>query len=678
LAEAYVNLGIEISLRGNYTSAIQFFNKALQAAQKTTYLPGQALAYKSLGVIYRRLGNKTQALEFYQKSLRISTTQQDTLGMASCYNNMANIYRSLGLYMKAIQFLHTSINLKKAVGYARGVANSYDSLGSLYESQQNYTKAMAYYQRSLKTMQKVGSKRDLAIICMNIGSLYEKTGNLIEATRLLNKASSLAKQTSSTHLYSETLYRSGLLALSQKQYAQASKFLQKSLTLKKTLKERKGIAENKIALAKLAHIQKKYALGLNYSTEALEAGLQIKTPLVIKEAAESLAKIHEAQGNYKKAYQYQLLFKKMADSLYNAEIAKKTTLLETNYRFEKEKDSIKLTQLRERMRFESDTKRRQSNQKATYVGLGLVSLLLLMFVLFCIDKKRNNHKLNLVNTTLKEHSHEIMSQRDAIEKQNGVLKHANYQINQSILAAKIIQEAILPKEEKMSTIFADYFVLNRPRDVVSGDFYWVDKVNQQTILILADCTGHGVPGAFMCMISYTLLNQIVKLQQITAPAQILEHLRTELSLALESDHSKHPGGLDASVVNLNPRSIKDTQVTFAGAKLRLWYTTPAHNTLETLPASRISIGMVYKKQHTFKTEQVVLPVESMLYMSSDGYVDQNNKADKRFGSQALKELLYQHWQKPLQHQRSILEKRLDQYMQNEKQRDDILVLGIKL
>ncbi|OJJ23412.1 hypothetical protein BKI52_03365 [marine bacterium AO1-C] len=678
LAEAYANTAIEVSIKGDYPSAIELFNKTLKEARKANHLSGQAIAYKGLGVMHRRLGNKALSLQHYQKSLDIYISQKDTLGMASCYNNMANVYRSQGFYLKAIKFLQISIKLKKAIGYQRGVANSFDSLGSLYESQHNYLKAMEYYQRSLNIMKKVGSKRDLTVIYMNIGSLYEKTGHPLKATRLLDQALNLAKKLPSKHLYSETLYKSGLLALSQKQYPEAKQFFKKSLAVKINLKEETGIAENKIALARLAYIQKQYKLGLDYLTEAMNIGLNTQAPVVIKDAAKNLAKIHESQGSYKKAYQYHLLFKKMADSLYNTGIAKKTALLEANYQFEKEKDSIKLARVQERILFEADKKRRKSNQKATYIGLGLVSLLLLMFVIFYFDKQRSNRKLNRVNTSLQEQSHEIITQRDAIEKQNNVLKHANHQISQSILAAKMIQEAILPKPHKMDALFTDHFVLNRPRDVVSGDFYWVDQVNQQTVLILADCTGHGVPGAFMCMISYALFNQIIKLQQITNPAQILEHLRKELEQALESDNSQHHGGLDASVVNLQPSSATETNVTFAGAKLRLWYATHDDGKLATLPASRISIGMEYKKQHAFKTEQTTLPNGSMLFMSSDGYIDQNNAHDKRLGSQAFQSLLCKNWQKPLDSQRAILEQHLGEHMQNEKQRDDILVLGIKL
>ncbi|WP_157558662.1 SpoIIE family protein phosphatase [Microscilla marina] len=289
-----------------------------------------------------------------------------------------------------------------------------------------------------------------------------------------------------------------------------------------------------------------------------------------------------------------------------------------------------------------------------------------------------NKELLQQSEELQQQSEEIMAQRDAIEESHKTLNERNYQITQSIKSAETIQAAILPFADRLQALIGEHFVIFRPRDVVSGDFYYIEQVGNVTIAAAIDCTGHGVPGAFMSLIGYALLNDIIYAQQKTNPAQILETLRQELRNALKQEQTGKQHGMDVAMVTIEPQNNTSIQVHFAGAKRPLWYTTPEDDKIQVIKGSNVSIGIDYVEGRAITSQQLLLEKGSILYLSSDGFADQNNQDRKKFGTRSLKTLLAQNKSLALPQQQSLLEQALDEFMQGTEQRDDILLIGIKL
>lgn len=288
-------------------------------------------------------------------------------------------------------------------------------------------------------------------------------------------------------------------------------------------------------------------------------------------------------------------------------------------------------------------------------------------------------EIQMQNEELVQKSEEITAQHQAIEAKNKLLTEKNYHIQQSIRAAQTIQEAILPFEHRMQQAFGnDYFVMYKPKDVVSGDFYWLGKVGRKTLLGVVDCTGHGVPGAFMSMIGFTLLNEIINTQQVDTPAAILEQLRRDIRYVLKQDETGSRNGMDAVFVSLEPRQNQSTKVTFAGAKRPLWYIIPRGTALEAIKGSSVSIGVIYRNPRTIENHIIQCPVGSLLYLSTDGFVDQNSATTKRFGTTNLQTFLYDVHRLPLAKQKEVLEAKMTEFMAGTEQRDDILLMGIKI
>lgn len=288
-----------------------------------------------------------------------------------------------------------------------------------------------------------------------------------------------------------------------------------------------------------------------------------------------------------------------------------------------------------------------------------------------------NEELQVMNEELHQSQEELASQRDFLDTQNTKLNFQQKKIQSSIKSAQSIQQAMLPYQEKLDALLKDYFILNRPKDVVSGDFYWLNKIEDTILFIVADCTGHGVSGAFMTLIGSNLLDKIIRIRKITDPAQILTLLHEEIHILLRQEETNNHSGMDAVVISLKQKA-EDYKLTFSGAKNELWYFTPDNDEIKILKGTRKSIGGYQNTNKAFENTVVTLPKNSLLYTGSDGLQDQNNEKRISFGKERLKHLIIGIKDLNLREQKDQIEQTLNNYMQNTEQRDDILCIGFRV
>ena len=285
-----------------------------------------------------------------------------------------------------------------------------------------------------------------------------------------------------------------------------------------------------------------------------------------------------------------------------------------------------------------------------------------------------NQEIVTQNEELQQQQEEIMSQRDFIQERNARLSEINLQVKSSINAAKAIQNAILPLQEKIETLFSDHFILYRPKDIVSGDFYWVEELGNKTIVAAFDCTGHGVPGAFMSLVGNTQIDKIVRIAKISDPAEILTHLHTEVRNFLRQDDTDNEHGMDASLAVVEKLENRQVKITFCGAKRPLYYLEKGEN-LQVIKGDRKSIGGRQNKEKPFTNKEIILAEGSSIYLGSDGLEDQNDVARKKIGSIQLFNFLSEIKELPMNEQKQHLDKFLDRHMEDTVQRDDMLLLG---
>lgn len=287
------------------------------------------------------------------------------------------------------------------------------------------------------------------------------------------------------------------------------------------------------------------------------------------------------------------------------------------------------------------------------------------------------------NQELRQQQEEIIAQRDLIYSQNTNLERQNQKISAGIKASLTIQKGILPNAFQLEAWLQEYFVFYQPKDIVSGDLYWFAgwiKPNGNFVKVLAaiDCTGHGVQGALTSMIARTLFDEVVLLKQQENPAKILEevHMKVETIFNKEQNNVIETGMDVAICVCTHNTKQNHVKVNFAGAKRPLYYVLPNERQTHIVQGSRKSIGGRQKK--VYDNHLLELPANTMLYLCSDGYADQNNAQRESFGLGNFEQLLAEIASQSCENQLDTLSKKLNTFMDNTEQRDDILVWGVRL
>jgi ligand-binding sensor domain-containing protein/serine phosphatase RsbU (regulator of sigma subunit) len=264
---------------------------------------------------------------------------------------------------------------------------------------------------------------------------------------------------------------------------------------------------------------------------------------------------------------------------------------------------------------------------------------------------------------------------EEIAKTQEKLAAQNTKVMDSIRYGETIQKAMLPQQKEFQEHWQDSFIIYKPKDVVSGDFYWFSKVIDSKFLAIVDCTGHGVPGAFMSMIGMSLLHEAINQQQIHAPMKVLEYLHHEIRSALKQDETTNRDGMDICLCKVTALN-QQFRITFGSAKRPLFYTE--NGELKELRGSRKNIGGRSKEESHFEEIEIILTKGEMLYLSTDGFADQSNMQRDKFSVVNLKNMFQQYAKENCQTQQKLFTQALQEHQQSAEQRDDITLIGVRL
>lgn len=281
-----------------------------------------------------------------------------------------------------------------------------------------------------------------------------------------------------------------------------------------------------------------------------------------------------------------------------------------------------------------------------------------------------------INEQLEQRKEELQINLEVISDLNKRLRHQNKAITDSINYARRIQDAILPTDENIRKVLSDYFILFRPCNIVSGDFYWVHSSESCEVIAAVDCTGHGVPGGFMSMLGYSLLNEIVLNSIILSANDILNKLKARLKESLRQEHivDQQIDGLDIALCLLN-RATNTIQ--FSGAYMPL--SVVRNNDLIHIKGDKMPIGRYVKEIPSFTNHEIAIHEGDSYYLYSDGYQDQlGGDENRRFLTGNFKKLLIDIYPLPFSEQKRILESTIDEWKGHNEQTDDIMVIGFRL
>jgi serine phosphatase RsbU (regulator of sigma subunit) len=319
-----------------------------------------------------------------------------------------------------------------------------------------------------------------------------------------------------------------------------------------------------------------------------------------------------------------------------------------------------------------------------FLGFISISVFLILLARANNNKKKANEKLNLTNE-------ELNSTLGIVNLQKKQIETAHEEITASINYAQYIQSSILPKAEQLELSLGDHFILHKPVEIVSGDFYWTAEKDHKTIIVAADCTGHGVPGAFMSMLGITLLNEIVNKESVCYPADILNHLRKEVtdSLKQKGDRWEQKDGMDISLCTIDRKKMK---LQFAGAINPLYVirencpeniglvhdeSTDRVRLIE-IKGDPMPIGIV-DDMDSFSCHEIDICKGDRFYLFSDGFPDQFGGPDhKKFSYKRFREHLIKTKSDSMADQKLKLETVFNEWIGSNSQTDDILVIGFRI
>jgi serine phosphatase RsbU (regulator of sigma subunit) len=619
-ASALVNTGVIYSSSGDVEKALIYYNKSLRLHDEINYQKDKAATLNNIGYIYKMNGNIPLSLATYHKSLRFYEEMEDSLGMAFSYNNIGNIHNQQGDNKLALLFHDKSLELRTIKNNLQGMAMSYNNIGNVRQDLGELDKALGYFKKSLTIYESSGDKSGEAASHINLGGIYH---NL-------------------------------------KQFELALDHFDKSLLLREELGEKRGITISCTSLGDVYLSMGQFSKAHKFAIRALDIAREIGFPNEIKSAAKLLYGVYKAEGRGMKALEMHELFILMRDSINNENTQNATVQLEAKYDYSKQK-ALDDKEYEKQISLAAAQKQKQ---RVISISISTGSGLLILFLIFVYQRLRITKKQKIV-----------------IEEQKALVDIKNTEILDSITYAKRIQDAMLPNMDLVKSYLPNSFILYKPKDIVAGDFYWLETQGDEILFAAADCTGHGVPGAMVSVVCHNAMNQVVRDHKTLNPGIILDETLKiiESQLNNQSKEGKMEfdirDGMDIALCRLN---VKTIELNYAGANNPLWIVRNGANEVEEIKATKQAIGMV-ENPIAYSTNQVQLNVGDTIYLFSDGYADQfGGPKGKKFMYKQLRDTLLAVNEKSMKEQNEILSAVFHKWKNKEEQVDDVLLIGVRV
>lgn len=632
-AEAHNNIGYIYDLKQDndlalqsYEAALHFFNKVENEAgvfhRKVNFL-------NNLGAAHTFLKQYDEAQQHYEEVLSIYYSNENVKGIAATHNFLAaNAYVS-GRSYEAIIHASKSAGIARENGYQKELLEAYNILSEAYRLDEDFKKSQEYYQE------------------------YQKLKDNINREQLTKKEGLQAHQIYVERKENEL----------RTQIAEAEK---QALALQQ-LKLEKERQEQELALVK----QQQELQEERLKTEQLEK-VRVAQALAFARQQLDAQKKQQAIDSLEKAQELQSL------ALRQKELEEK----------EKEK-AIKL--LESEKKIQEQQLKQEAGQKKVFIGGMVVVGFFLLFVLFALRQrskaakklklqqeeiKEKNDELTASEEELRQNMEELQTTQEVLAEQKETLEIQFQKMHQSIEYAQTIQNAILPTSRQRMAIFPESFLIYKPKDVVSGDFYWCSEHEDEKLVSVIDCTGHGVPGALMSMVGNNILNEVILQQCITDPGMVLTELNKGVRKKLSQEEGANKDGMDLGMCRIKKNNGK-YHIDYSGAKHKLFVKKAGEQVTE-LKSDRKSIGGTSKDEHIFSTEFLELSAGDILYLTTDGYIDQSNAQRKSFSARRFKQLIDESAHLDMPEQEQVFKEALEKHMIGSDQRDDITLLAIKL
>jgi tetratricopeptide (TPR) repeat protein len=696
MANSYNYIGSIHYAQGRYAEALEAFQKALTIRERIGDQQGIADCYNNIGVIHAAQGRYAEALEAFQKALTIHERIGDQQGIANCHNNIGAIHYAQGRYAEALEAFQKALAIQERIGDQQGIASSYNNIGLIHANQGRYAEALESYQKALTIRERIGDQQKIAECYNNIGLIHADQGRYAEALESYQKALAIRERIGDQRGIATSYNNIGNIHAKQRRHAEALKAYQKALAIQERIGDQEGIAycHNNIGATHAA--QGRYAEALEAYQKACAIAQSLGLHDLLDDIYLDLAQTDSALAAsglthlWKFAYLHHRLHTAYKDSVRNEASIRKQAQLESQYEYEKKTALLKAEQEKERALAAAQLRQRETQRNLSLLALGIALIGLATFAILYrkIRQQRDliqkqSDEIQQKNLALEQYNAELKSTNQALEESNRIiqqqaetLSEKNEEILDSIRYAERIQRAILPSAEKWQRLLPESFLLYKPRDIVAGDFYWLEETERYIFLGVADATGHGVPGAFVSIVCANALYKAVLEEGLQSPADILWRVREVVVSQLTQAGDKVKDGMDIALIRFAKGDR--SQAVFAGANRPLWIVS-AEGLLE-VAGTRQPIGYV-EEPKPFEEVELMLGsrVPVMVYAFTDGIVDQmGGPKGRKLLPKGLREWLLSLWNQPVAEQAERLTALFETWRGDRPQIDDVTIVGVRI
>lgn len=674
-ADTEYGIGVVYERRELYSQAITYYLKAKAGHEAVSDDDGLSQTLNSLGLNYSKIGDFEKSLMYYKKSLTLAEKLQDKYKIARAYSNMGLNYELLGDIQKSLEYKLKSLSILETIEKNRDVGTVLNNIALLYNGQNDFENAFKYYNKSKALYTELKDTAGLGLVNANIGALYVGLSDNISYSNKAKKDSllniALAYTLKSLEYRKIVKYQGGIATTTHNlgriynslgNEEKALELFNEAFEMRKNINDKRGIAGSLNCIADLISKTqnkklKNLTLAKEYGEKSLAIAKEIGVPYDISTAALTLKYIYKKQGMFEKALQMHELYIEMKDSINNEVTRKAAKNQEFKYEWEKRENELKSEQEKKDLLVAEEKKR----QGFVIYAVAGILILVIVFSVFLYRRFKVTQKQKII----------IERKERETSRQKHLIEEKQKEITDSITYAKRLQQAILPPSDYIDKFIPNNFVYYKPKDIVAGDFYWAENINDLFFIAAADSTGHGVPGAMVSVVCSNALNRSVKEFNLTITGEILDKTRELVLETFEKSTDEVKDGMDISLLCIDKTNKK---IFWSGANNPLWYIQD--NNLLEIKANKQSIGKT-DNSTPFTTHELQYNTGTIFYLFTDGYADQfGGPKGKKFKYKQLEELLLKNYQLPMVEQVSILDTSFEKWKNDLEQVDDVCIIGV--
>ncbi|MFI5148460.1 MAG: tetratricopeptide repeat protein [Bacteroidia bacterium] len=614
-ATCFIGYGLAAYYKGNMKEAEKNYLEGIRRAKKINNLKLQGRGYLNLGLVWDDQSDYDKAVASYFEALGIFEKMHDEINASKALNNIGIVYQAQGKLDLSLEYQRRSLAKELAVGDKWGMASSLTNIGLVMKKKGKLDSSMYYYNEALRIREELEDTKGIALVLNNIASIYMFKNNFKEGLALSRRVLEMAKSSGDKYL--------------------------------------SCLAYNN--LAECSFNIKNMPASLALLDSAWQVSEELGSKEMLMETAQRYSIVYKAMKNFPDALKYAERYAMLKDSIYNEKNEK--AILEMQTRYEDDKKELAGKILSESIALDTAKVKHDRFYKGSLItGIALFFLVAGLVYNRGAVKKRANHIL---------------------QDQNDRLRLQKEEITGSINYARNIQRSMLPAEETLLKIMPEYFVLHKPKDIVSGDFYFIEKTGDILIFSAVDCTGHGVPGALLSFLGMDILQDAVHRKGIVDPSALLHELDAEIRIRLRNskEHKEIKDGMDLAICSLNTKTL---EMSIAAAFNPVYIISDG--VMQEIKPDKHAIGTLEKDGAIpFTRHNEQLKKGDCVYVLSDGYADQfGGPMGKKFKYKPMKELLMANAGKTMKEQGEMLEQIHLQWKGNMFQVDDILIIGIRV